>query len=86
MHDCIVSEWGPWSPCPIDPDMESKEIDCDDEGDIKIDVDGDMSERRRVILHKPINGGEECPNFRSSYVNAGANISPTTKASCVAYT
>ena len=65
VHDCIVSEWGPWSPCPLDPDNESGDFDCDrdEERNDGLDVDGDLSQRRRVILHQPINGGQECPGL-----------------------
>lgn len=59
VHDCIVSEWGPWSPCPIPDPLPN----CNDEVKRQEDpiISGEMSERHRVVLHNAINGGQECP-------------------------
>ncbi len=51
VRDCVVSEFGPWSPCPIDDDGR-----CVAVGDA-------FSERRRVILHQSLNGGRKCPSL-----------------------
>ena len=45
VHECKVSEWGPWSPC---------SVRCGS---------GGFTERHRVILHQPSNGGSACPHL-----------------------
>ena len=39
----MVSEWGPWSPCPVECDSSA------------------YTERKRVVLRRPSNGGVWCP-------------------------
>ena len=39
----MVSEWGPWSPCPVECDSSA------------------YTERKRVVLRQPSNGGVWCP-------------------------
>ena len=58
VHDCIVSEYGPWSPCPqfiVEEDLPN----CDDLDD----EDLAWTERQRVVLHPALNGGAKCPSL-----------------------
>lgn len=58
VKDCVVSEWGPWSPC-TSPDVDVKEEEgCGNHFGTE--------ERHRVILSQPINGGSKCPHLTQS--------------------
>lgn len=63
--DCEVSQWGAWSPCPH-PDEEEKscqsyDAGVADKGDTEV-----VTQRHRVVLRHPKNGGAKCPGLVQS--------------------
>ena len=65
VRDCVVSEFGPWSPCPLPGDDNDP---CDKDGDGEEEEEGGddnaaWTQRSRVILHQPNSGGRRCPKL-----------------------
>ena len=60
VRDCLVSEWGPWEPCPDIEDLEEISSSCSKDKPVPEPV---KTRRHRVVLHQPQNGGHPCPSL-----------------------
>ena len=66
----MVSEFGPWSPCPdliTDEDCQARDPSSSLD---QVEEKPFWTERKRVVLHRPNNGGKNCPDLVEDLLQA----------------